>query len=155
MSGIDLSGEAVRTAKARVAQAGVQHMVDVRQGNVLTLPFRNGHFDVVIDWGCFHHIVKADWNLYFSCIERVLKPSGYFSLTCYSSSYKHSQTEVRHSSWLIHRNHYDRFFSKRELGEILTPGFTIIDVTTERKGIQVFHSVLAQLKQKGEPHVSC
>jgi ubiquinone/menaquinone biosynthesis C-methylase UbiE len=150
VSAIDLSPIAVRKAEERSAQAGTTQFIEFQQGNALILPFGDKAFDLVLDCGCFHHIVKGDWHLYFSNVQRVLKESGYFILGCFSTDYKHHEAETRSRKWLMHHSHYDRFFEPEDIRILLSSWSNLLSLKTERVGLQVFHYALAQLTKRGD-----
>jgi SAM-dependent methyltransferase len=58
-------------------------------GNALDLRFDDGAFDVVLDYGCFHHVVTRDWPRYRREIARVLKPGGHLILSVFSTKFRH------------------------------------------------------------------
>lgn len=68
VTGVDLSQEAVNICR--------QKGFNVRQGNILHLPFENGVFDVVNSVTVLHHISFDDQKLAIDEISRVLKPQG-------------------------------------------------------------------------------
>jgi len=77
--GIDMSGEAIKIARARAADARV--MVDWREGSVLELPFADSSIHFAQDRGCFHHIEESDRERYTSELARVLVPGARFLLS--------------------------------------------------------------------------
>ncbi|MFI5287186.1 MAG: class I SAM-dependent methyltransferase [Candidatus Dormibacteria bacterium] len=68
--GIDLSEVAVDRAAA--AHPGLRWVV----GDVRTLPFSDGSFDVLIDRGMFHYLAPEDRGTYALEAKRVLTPQG-------------------------------------------------------------------------------
>lgn len=77
--GVDLSPGAVDAARTRARAAG--RSIDVREGDVLALPFEEGRFDALVDNGCFHTISFSRRERYAKEICRVLKPEGRFVLS--------------------------------------------------------------------------
>ena len=77
--GVDLSPGAVAAARARAHEAGRE--IDVREGDVLALPFADGSFDAAVDNGCFHAIPISRRERYAKEMHRVLKPEGRFVLS--------------------------------------------------------------------------
>ncbi len=70
-TGIDISITALRNAKKKVAENGVQ--VNLVLGNFMQLPFRKDAFTFVNDRGCFHHVNPRE-RKNFSCeVSRVMK----------------------------------------------------------------------------------
>ncbi|MDZ5609804.1 class I SAM-dependent methyltransferase, partial [Bacillus pseudomycoides] len=42
-----------------------------------------GTYDIVYDSGCFHHIAPHRRMNYINLVKKVLKPGGYFAITCF------------------------------------------------------------------------
>jgi len=59
VTALDLEPLALRKARAYVRRAGVR--ADFVVGNALDLKFGDAAFDLVLDYGCFHHVVTRDW----------------------------------------------------------------------------------------------
>lgn len=77
VTGIDHDGKHIETARALAAERGVTN-VTFRTGDVLSLPFEDGTFDVVFENNVFIHLaqdaIQASREVY-----RVLKPHGFFA----------------------------------------------------------------------------
>src|SRR5262249_15073970 len=71
VTAFDLEPLALKKAKAQLRRAGVD--ATYVAGNALDLRFDDAAFDVVLDYGCFHHVVSRDWRRYRRGIARVLK----------------------------------------------------------------------------------
>ena len=80
--GIDLTNRAIIVAKAKAAERKVK--VDFREGNALSLDFKDGSFDSVIDSGLFHTFPDDDRPSYAREIARVLAPRGKYFMLCFS-----------------------------------------------------------------------
>lgn len=65
-SGIDISADAVRRCAIR----------DARLGDILSMPFPDSSFDVVISTLFFHHVADEGFEPYLREIARVLRPRG-------------------------------------------------------------------------------
>ncbi len=116
-------------------------------GNTLALPFKEGSFDVLIDYGCLHHILKRDFSLYLRETLSLLRPKGYFLLTCFSIRFKHQPDERRRRDWIIHKGHYDRFFRKSDFPKLFGKDYRILKIEEEKdpeKPHYVFNNVLMQ-----------
>jgi ubiquinone/menaquinone biosynthesis C-methylase UbiE len=74
LTAIDIDPEMVAEARARVADEGLA--AEVRPGDVRALPFDEGSFDLVVDFGTCYHIDRAEYALLE--IYRVLAPDGLF-----------------------------------------------------------------------------
>ena len=78
---VDYSHTAIEWARDRIADAGVA--VSLRQANVLELDLAAGHYDLVYDSGCFHHIAPHRRSHYVTRVVSALKPGGCFGLACF------------------------------------------------------------------------
>ena len=76
VTGIDFAPRAIRLAKQKMKQAGVQ--ADVSVGDVTKLRGITGPFDLALDLGCFHGV--PDRSGYLRELNRLLAPGGYWLL---------------------------------------------------------------------------
>jgi SAM-dependent methyltransferase len=111
-------------------------------GDALDLRFDDAAFDLVLDYGCFHHVVTRDWARYRRGIARVLKPGGHLLLSVFSTKFRHHPEERRTRDWLVHRNHYDHFFTRTSIRQALEPQFEARGILEEREGLNGFLHVL-------------
>jgi SAM-dependent methyltransferase len=79
-SGIDLAPGAIRAAQERARRRRLR--LDLREANVLELPYAPGWFSGAVDIGCFHTLAIADRPRYVASLARVLRPGGRFALSC-------------------------------------------------------------------------
>lgn len=148
VTALDLEPLALQKARQAARRAGVRARFVL--GNALDLPFPEASFELVLDYGCFHHILKRDWPLYRRHVARVLAPGGRLILSVFSTRFRHHPQERRTRPWLVHRNHYDRFFTSRSLRRALEPEFALLRLLEEREGLNGFwHALLG----KAEPPV--
>ncbi|MEW6684022.1 MAG: class I SAM-dependent methyltransferase [Nitrospirota bacterium] len=138
--GVDLEPKAL--ARARAALNGAADGPTFLQANVFALPFSAGTFDVVVDYGCLHHIRRPDTRRYLDQVVPLLKPGGYYLLSCFSTKFKHHAGERRTRDWLVHAGHYDRFFRRADFPAIFGRWFDLLELTEDRDGLYVFHNVL-------------
>lgn len=115
-------------------------------GDIFSIPFKDGSFDILIDYGCLHHIKKSDADSYINRLPLLLRKNGYFMLSCFSTKFKHYEGEKRKRDWIIHRGHYDRFFKKKDLYEIFSDNFDIIKIEEEQDGLHAFYHLLMRKK---------
>lgn len=127
--GIDSHAETIKRAKACASKTGVSESTHFRIGDVFNLPYPERFFDVVIDFGCFHHIPKTKWTDYLQSILRVMKPDALLMLTVYTLRDKHVPNRTR--QYVTHQGHYDYFFSKKDIKEIFEKHFDILSLTEE------------------------
>jgi ubiquinone/menaquinone biosynthesis C-methylase UbiE len=139
-TGLDLEPLALRKAREHVRRAGLR--ADFVAGNALDLKFADAAFDLVLDYGCFHHVVTRDWPRYRREIARVLKPGGHLLLSVFSMKFRHHPDERRTRNWLVHRNHYDHFFTPSEIRSAFAPRFAVRTQLEEHEGLNGFWHVL-------------
>lgn len=143
--GLDYQPGALVRAK-RLLQKGASKLHFVL-GDVFHLPFTKNSFDVLIDYGCLHHVRKRDTDAYLNSVVPLLKPGGYFLLCCFSTEFKHHPDEERSRDWLVHKGHYDRFFKKEDFQSIFGHRFKMRHIEGERDGDYVFHHVVLRKYQ--------
>jgi SAM-dependent methyltransferase len=81
-TGVDLTSLAIAAARAKAAERMLK--VDFRIGNALSLDFKGGVFNNVIDSGLFHTFPDDDRPVYAREIARVLAPRGRYFMLCFS-----------------------------------------------------------------------
>lgn len=140
--GFDYLALPLRTVARRARQARVAGRIGLIMGDALLPPLKPVSFDVLVDYGCFHHVRKADWPMYLTRVLGLLKPGGYFHLTVFSTKFKHYPGERRSRNWNVHRNHYDRFFVKRDFPRIFGDLCEILAIEEEHKGLDGFFHVV-------------
>lgn len=143
--GLDMEPKALQNAKKFAKSRKLKHKPGFLLGDVLALPFKEGSFEVLIDYGCLHHILKRDFSRYLQSTLPLLKPKGHFLLTCFSIRFKHKPGELRSRDWIIHKGHYDRFFRKNDFHKLFGKSCQILKVEEEKdleKPHYVFYNVL-------------
>ncbi|MEO5657839.1 MAG: class I SAM-dependent methyltransferase [Nitrospiria bacterium] len=138
--GLDLERGAL--AKARAGGGKACRRARWVQADVFALPFGAASFDVVIDYGCLHHIRRRDTGRYLEQVVPLLSPDGHYLLSCFSTQFKHHPGERRHRNWLVHRGHYDRFFRRSDFPSIFGRWFEVVEITEDRDGSYVFFNVM-------------
>jgi SAM-dependent methyltransferase len=146
--GVDLEPKAL--ARARSAAGGSGARPWFLQANVFALPFPPDAFDVVMDYGCLHHVRRSDTRRYLDQVVPLVKPGGYFLLSCFSTKFKHHPNERRTRNWLVHAGHYDRFFRREDFRSLFGRWFDILELTEDRDGSYVFHNVLMRKRGKSD-----
>jgi SAM-dependent methyltransferase len=145
VTALDLEPLALRKARAAVRAAGVRATFAV--GNALDLKFADGRFDLVLDYGCFHHVVRRDWARYRREVARVLAPGGHLLLSVFSTKFRHHPDERRTRNWTVHRNHYDHFFTPAEIRRAFRDSFDTRAILEEHEGLNGFYHCL--LRRRG------
>jgi SAM-dependent methyltransferase len=140
VTAFDYDDGALAKAKSALRRAGVA--ARFVRGDALDLRFADGAFDLALDYGVFHHVLKSDWGRYRRGLARVLKPGGHLVLSVFSTKFRHHAGERRTRNWLVHRGHYDRFFERGEVGRILGESFDMRAAVEEHDGLNGFHHSL-------------
>jgi SAM-dependent methyltransferase len=76
VAAVDFVGRAIKTARQKARQAGVQ--VDFLQEDVTRLKGIRGPFDLILDIGCFHSLTTEEKTTYMQNLEGLLAPGGIF-----------------------------------------------------------------------------
>jgi SAM-dependent methyltransferase len=82
VTGVDLTSLAIAAARAKAAERKLK--VDFRIGNALSLDFKDGIFNNVIDSGLFHTFPDDDRSSYAREVARVLASRGKYFMLCFS-----------------------------------------------------------------------
>lgn len=147
--GLDYQMRALERARRMPPASRLRRRTGFVAGDVFSLPFGAERFGMLIDYGCLHHVRKRDTRRYLDSVSRLISPGGYFLLSCFSWRFKHHPGERRTRDWIVHRDHYDRFFHKKDFSEIFGGRFDVIQVREEREGIRGFYHVLMRRKPAG------
>lgn len=148
VTALDLEPLALRKARSAVRAAGVR--ARFARGDALRLRFPDGTFDVVLDYGCFHHLRTRDWPRYRREIARVLRPGGHLVLSVFSEKFRHHPRERRTRPWLVHRGHLDQFFTRARLAAAFRGTFDIAALIEEHEGLNGFrHGLFRKAERLG------
>lgn len=138
--GIDYIPSAITQAKALAKKEGVKDKTHFKVGDVLNMDYPLNLFDVAYDYGCLHHMPKTDWKLYLKNLLNILKEDGFFMLTVFSINTENHLGFIpkkAKQNWHYHKKpgnfrHYDHFFTKQEIVDLLSKDFEIIKITEEK-----------------------
>ena len=144
--GFDMELLAIRQAKKFTKVKGIKKSTHFFIGDILSLPFSKNIFDIAIDYGCLHHIKKSDWKTYIENIRMVLREDAFFILSVFSTKFKHYEGEKRRRKWLVHNNHYDHFFTKKDIRQLFKKAFNVLKIEEEKSGLHSFYHCLMQVK---------
>ncbi|MBN2117836.1 MAG: class I SAM-dependent methyltransferase [Anaerolineales bacterium] len=76
VTGVDFAPRAIKLARQRVDQAGIQAELSVRDAT--KLKGIEGPFELAFDQGCFHAIPQAGREQYLEQLDRILAPHGFW-----------------------------------------------------------------------------
>jgi SAM-dependent methyltransferase len=110
VTGVDLTSLAIAGARAKAQERKLK--VDFRIGNALSLDFKDGIFNDVIDSGLFHTFPDNDRLIYAREMARVLAPRGKYFMLCFS--------EKEPTNWGGPRR-----VTRKEIESTFSPLFTI------------------------------
>lgn len=147
VTGIDITGEYIRTAEKLSALTGLQHHTRFVEGSVLALPFGENAFDAV--WTQHVQMNIADKRTFYEEINRVLTTGGrfiYYDILGKTAPVHYPVPWAANDSLSF-------LISSQQLHILLTQtGFRRIQVTDEtEKGIGFFNRLFSRIAQKGIP----
>lgn len=96
---IDLSANAIRWGRQRAMEKEVN--VNFICHNIFEYDFQ-GTYDIIYDSGCFHHIAPHRRISYLNMLHNVLKPGGYFAITCFELGGRLGGADM--TDWDVYRN---------------------------------------------------
>jgi ubiquinone/menaquinone biosynthesis C-methylase UbiE len=148
VTGIDITGDYIRTAQQLSALTGLQHVTRFVQGSVLALPFNNNTFDVVLTQHVQMNI--ADKKTFYAEIQRVLTPGGRF---IYYDILSHDHLPVYFPVPWAGDAALSFLTTPQELHSLLhNAGFQLVQIKDETaKGITFFNNLFNRITQKGLP----
>jgi cyclopropane fatty-acyl-phospholipid synthase-like methyltransferase len=76
VTGVDFAPRAIKIARQKVRQAGVQAELSI--GDVTSLRGSQGPFDLAFDLGCFHTIPHSGKIEYLRQLDHILAPEGFW-----------------------------------------------------------------------------
>lgn len=75
--GVDMTDKALELAERRMSNLGVEG-IRFLKGDITSLPFEDGFFDMVTVAWVLHHVLEEELDLILTEIKRVLRPGGAF-----------------------------------------------------------------------------
>ena len=76
VTGVDFAPRAIKIARQKLDQAGVQATVLLK--DVTKLQGIHGQFDLAFDLGCFHGIPQDGKQKYLEGLDQILAPNGFW-----------------------------------------------------------------------------
>jgi SAM-dependent methyltransferase len=102
---LDNAFDPLREVRGQYEPAGVRFA----QGDVTSLPFRSGSFDVVVAFEVIEHL--EDWRGFLAEVERVLEPSGQLIVSTPNRLY-YEETRDEPNLYHMHEFDYEEFQSE-------------------------------------------
>jgi len=134
ISGGCLEGDVVEKANENIVDWNLEGKLKFVEADVLNIPFVDGGFDAVCDFGLFETLYKEDWIKYVNEINRVLKPGGLYLNVSLSRETHHffefspkAGADVDFEKYGIHYH----FFGEEEIKTIFLDKFEVISQKTE------------------------
>jgi cyclopropane-fatty-acyl-phospholipid synthase len=97
VTAITLSGEQMRLARERVAEAGLSEFVDVRVQDYREV---NGAFDAIVSVEMIEAVGEAYWPTYFAAIDRLLAPEGKVAIQAITMAHERFLATRRSFGWI-------------------------------------------------------
>lgn len=124
--GVDISSWAIKTAKEKNSNPLIKYDV----GSVLNLAYNKNSFNIVVDFGCLHHLRKSQWVKYRKNILHVLRSGGIFLLYGFSinsGNVARFCPKTKDRNWTLRGKHYNHFFTDQEVENFFGKHFEIIE----------------------------
>jgi SAM-dependent methyltransferase len=82
VTALDISDRAVELAmdKAGYSKVGIDFLI----GDFASLPFKEARFELVFDFGCFHHVEPEYRTIFIDGVYRALDIGGTYLMVCFS-----------------------------------------------------------------------
>ena len=125
VTGIDFVAEAIRRAREKAAQRGLE--VDFRVDDALNLEKSEERFASVLDCGLFHVFSDDDRRRYVHGLAHVLRPGGRLFLLCFSDEEPGTEGPRRVSRQEL----YDAFGNDWEMESLQPARFAVNPKFTE------------------------
>jgi SAM-dependent methyltransferase len=147
VTGIDITGDYIRTAEKLSVLTSLQHSTRFVQGSVLALPFADNSFDVV--WTQHVQMNIADKKTFYGEINRVLTRGGRF---IYYDILGKAEPVHYPVPWATDAA-ISFLITPQQLHSLLTEtGFQRIQIKDETaQGIHFFNTLFTRITQKGVP----
>ena len=142
--GVDFSSKAIKLANLLKAENKSFAKFSVQSALELDLP--NNSFDLVLDFGCFHHFRKNQWHKYLKNVLKVLKEKSYYLLYCFSKESGITGNYDKIKDYSYRNHHYNHYFSLEEINSFFSKNFKIIkkSVIKQKTRVLAFNIILMQ-----------
>ena len=135
VTAFDLSQTAVENAMKIMEGAGASvNFVckDILRSDI-RMDVRN-QVDFVYDSGMFHHLAPHRRITYIEIIKKILKPDGYFGLTCFSWG-TGCADELNDWEYYEHNFNAGLAYTKERLTELFAPHFDVLEIRKYQNGV--------------------
>jgi len=131
VTAVDSSSTAIENAEKIATEAGAN--VDFRCQNIISDEIV-GKFDFVYDSGLLHHLPPHRRLTYIELLQSILKPGGYFSLTCFAWG-ENCADEI--DDWEFYNQKFSAgvAFTKERLVELFSPYFEVVEIRKYRNDV--------------------
>ncbi|WP_343485493.1 methyltransferase domain-containing protein [Allomuricauda sp. d1] len=148
VTGIDLSHEYIRTARALSKLVKLDHKTKFLVGDAANLPFDDGSFDAV--WTQHAQMNIPEKKKFYSEIKRVLRHRGLF---LYYDIFKNNDDIVEYPMPWASSAAHSFLFKTNQMNEILNElGFKQLSTKNQTKaGTAFFEALVIRLKEFGPP----
>ena len=124
VTALDISPVAIENARKIALEQGIN--IDFKCQDIIKSKI-NGKYDFVYDSGLFHHLPPHRRITYIEILQSILKPGGYFGLTCFAWG-ESCADEV--NDWEFYEQSFSAgvAFTKERLAELFEPTFNIVEI---------------------------
>lgn len=139
VTAMDIEPLALKRAQGMAKKGGARSIV-FRRADALRLPFADGSFEAVLDYGCLHHQRKEDWRAYQAGLLRVLAPGGFYVLSVFGPEFRLFAGSRR--PWHIAQGAYRRYFTKKDIVALFGKKFELLELIEQTRPQRGFWHVL-------------
>lgn len=156
--GIDFAPTAIIRAKKLATRLGYKTRTHFETGDALDLPYQKAFFNVIIDYGCLHHIKQKLWKRYLTNVMKVLKPDGYLVLYTHGrgSKFHRAHAPKKDGNEFIVEDVLTHFFEKEDFEWLFKKDFTIMSAKRHRHPAtpnKLMWTAMLKRKQNSDTHV--
>ena len=131
VTALDISHTAIEKARLIAKDCGVH--VDFRCQDIVKNRI-SGEYDFAYDSGLLHHLPPHRRITYLELLQSILKPNGYFGLTCFAWG-ENCADEV--DDWAFYEQEFSAgaAFTKERLVELFSPYFDVVEIRKYRNHV--------------------
>ena len=131
VTALDISHAAIEKARLIAKERDIN--VDFRCEDIIKNQI-SGEYDFVYDSGLLHHLPPHRRITYLELLDKILKPSGYYGLTCFAWG-ENCADEV--DDWAFYEQKFSAgvAFTKERLVELFSPCFDVVEIRKYRNHV--------------------